>query len=225
MPNLPLAFAEILAGGILLVAGSTGNSPRQVMSGITSTQPWVPDGGGSSSSTSAAGVVSTTGAGGSYTNPFPGATASRVDQGVDYTGKTFLAPGNSKILVADQISSGWRGGGYIAGQLLDGPQAGKVWYMAEGIAPSVQPGQTVNAGTPVGKPVSNPYNMIVGNIEAGWANITSPRQPLAQATGGYSEGVTTAAGASFNRFVQALGGPLGKLETAVRGSVQGIGLP
>ena len=33
MANLPLAFAEILAGGLILTAGITGNTPKQIIKG------------------------------------------------------------------------------------------------------------------------------------------------------------------------------------------------
>jgi hypothetical protein len=219
--NLPLAFAEVLAGAIILDAGIKGDSIANVVKGQATQHPL-----GSSSGSTTAGTGSSSGSGSSsgYVNPFPGAKASRVDQGVDYTGTQFLAPGNSRILQADQSNPGWKGGGYIAAQLIDGPLAGTVYYVAEGIAPLVQAGQTVAAGTPLGRPVTNPYNGILGNIEAGWANPASPGQPLAQATGGYAEGASTAAGASFNRFVQALGGPLGQLASTILGHLA-AGLP
>lgn len=234
MANLPLAFAELLAGGILITAGTTGDSIGDVMKGQIVTHPLPGSTSSSGGSGTAAGAAASSssgatpkkGAPGTYVNPVPGSTASRVDQGVDYTGKSFLALGNSKILASDTSNGGWGGGGYIAGQLLDGPYAGKVWYMAEGLLPHVSVGDVVNAGQSIASPAPNPLaSGLVGNIEAGWASASNPELPLAKSTGGYIEGHTTAAGLSFNRLVQSLGGPLGHLAGSLLGDVKGLGLP
>lgn len=204
MANLPLAFAELLAGGVIIAAGvsdpkgSIANVIKGEAKGIASFNT-----GSAAAAPSASVARSGSASSSSYVNPLPGATASRVDQGVDYTSQSFVAPGASKILVADQSNGGWGGGGYVAGQLLNGPYAGKVWYMAEGLSPSVSAGDTVTPGQTVATPVASPYNQIVGNIEAGWANPSSPTQPLAQISSDRS-----AVALSWNRFVQALGGPL-----------------
>lgn len=220
MANLPLAFGEMLVGAIILDAGIKGDTIANVVQGKATQHP-LPGASDSTAPTGTGGASVNVGPG-QYTNPFPGATASRVDQGVDYTATKFLAPGKSQILIADQTNSGWAGGGYIAAKLLDGPLAGTVYYISEGVAPLVHVGDMVAAGTPLATPVSNPYNGIVGNIEAGWASVTSPGSPLAQSTGGYGEGDSTAAGASFNRFIHSLGGPLGQLKTAILGHVSGL---
>jgi hypothetical protein len=224
MANLPLAFSELLAGGIFLVAATTGDSLADVVRGTVSSSPKPLPGAGGGTSSEGPAAAGALGAAG-YVNPFPGAKPSRVDQGVDYTGARFLAPGDSEILVADRSSSGWGGGGYIAGKFLSGPLAGKVWFMAEGIRPIVNVGDKIAAGSIVGQPIPSPFNGIRGNIEAGWASPTTPRAPLAKTTGGYSEGQSTAAGQSWNRFMQSLGGAIGQLRGAVVGSVKGLGLP
>jgi hypothetical protein len=217
MANLPLSFAELLVGAILLDAAIKGDSIGNVINGVATSHPLV--GSGSSSSgtdtSGAAGSVGTV-APGTYTNPVPGAKTGRIDQGVDYTGSSFVAPGTSKILAADASNPGWKGGGWIAAQLTDGPLAGAVYYIAEGVKPLVKAGQTVAAGTPLASPVSNPYNGIVGNIEAGWANKTGTA-PLAQSLSGYggdqsSQALT--AGYSFSQFVHSLGGVSGVFQGA-----------
>ena len=75
----------------------------------------------------------------------------------------------------------------------------------------------MNAGDRIGVAVHNPYNTIVGNIEAGWADPSSPGQPLAQSLAGYagdqSQQALTA-GYSFSKFVQALGGVAGVFQGA-----------
>lgn len=215
MANLPLAFGEILVGAIILDAGVKGDSIANVVQG-KATQHGLPGG-----STTATGPGTATPGGpvpaGHYVNPFPGAQTGRIDQGVDYTAKQFLSPGRAKVLVANQTDAGWGGGGYLALELLDGPLKGSIVYMAEGIAPLVQVGETVAAGQAVAKPVTNPYNGTVGNIEAGWANPHSPGQPLAQTFTGYGGDQSTqalTAGYSFSQFVHALGGVAGVFQGA-----------
>jgi len=222
MANLVLSFAELLAGAVLLDAAIKGDSIANVIQGKATSHPLA----GSSSSTATAAAAGGGGAStstipaGSYINPVPGAQTGRIDQGVDYTlgSGGFVAPGRSQILEATASSSGWQGGGYLAAKLLDGPLAGAVYYVAEGIRPLVKVGDTVAAGTPLTSSIANPYNGVVGNIEAGWANPSSPTVPLAQSLSGYSgdqsrQGLT--AGYSFSSFVHALGG--------VKGVFQGVG--
>lgn len=222
MANLVLAFAELLGAAILLDAGIKGASIPDVITGKATMHP-LPGSSGSGGGTGTGSSGSSGGSSnlppGTYTNPVPGATTGRIDQGVDWTlsGQGFLAPGKSQILIADQSNAGWDGGGYVAGKLLDGPLAGAVWYVAEGVAPTVKVGDTVNAGTKVASPVSSPYNAIVGNIEAGWAEA-SGGTPLAQSIAGYGGDQSSQAleaGYSFNLFARALG--------AVAGQFQGVG--
>jgi hypothetical protein len=205
---------------VLVDAAIKGDSIANVIQGKAT--PHALDGTASSDVTS--GAVSTTAASGTYTNPFPGASASRVDQGVDYTiTQPVVAPGDFKITAID-TRSGF--GNYIAGQLTSGPLAGRAIYFAEGLAaaPGVAVGQTVKAGKPIAVPIAGPYGM--GVIEAGWADITRSFDPLAKGTGGYREGSSTAAGVSFNRFIQSLkGGPVGHVYASVLGSIAGLGLP
>lgn len=155
-----------------------------------------------------------------YVNPVGKWSPSRIDAGVDGTlNSQYLAPGNSKILIADAHNSGWAGGGYIAGMFLDGSLKGKVWYVSEGVAPVVPVNAKVSAGQPVAQPVPSPYNGVNGNIETGWAAPSQPGNPLAHTLPGYTgdqsaQGI--AAGNSFNRFLVSLG--------AQPGVVQGDGL-
>ena len=221
MANLPLSFGTLLVGAILIDAGIKGDSIANVIKGQATGHPLTP-----STSTSAGGTSSPGGASsssslpaGQYTNPLPGAATGRIDQGVDYTmtSKGAVAPGRSKILQADSSNSGWGGGGYIAAQLLDGPLAGTVYYIAEGVKPLVAAGQTVAAGAPLGAPVRNPFNGVFGNIEGGWADPSAPGRPLAQALSGYTGDQSTqglTAGYSFSQFVHALGGVPGTFEGA-----------
>lgn len=138
--------------------------------------------------------------GGGVVNPFPGASGSRLDQGFDLTTRSILAPFAGTVVAADQTSSGWNGGGYLAIRSATNPN--QVIYMAEGLSPTVQVGQQVSAGQSVGVPVLNPYNGVVGNIEAGWANPAQPLQPLAQVA---NQPINVAK--SFYRWLLGLGGP------------------
>ena len=227
MANLPLAFGELLVGAILIDAGIKGDAIANVVKGVAKQHPLPQDAaaaGGpvASDPLNAAAAGAAAGSGG-YVNPVPGASASRVDMGVDYTlpqGGHFLAPGDSIIKAVDN-RSGF--GNYIAATLTSGPLAGHSYYVAEGVTPAVSVGQTVKAGTPIANAYGGPYGY--GVIEAGWADPSISYDPLAKITGGYQEGDSTAAGASFNRFVQSLGGTLGHLVGSTLGTLSGKGLP
>ncbi len=231
MANLVLAFAELLGGAIILDAGIKGDSIANVVKGQATQNPINPPAAATTSSGAVGqGLTSigTSGGGsstnippGTYTNPVPGASPSRIDEGGDYTlgPQGFLAPGRSKIVATS--GSFFRGGTVVA-QLLDGPLAGQYYYVAEGIAPA--PGITVGAIVPAGArlttSIASPYNGTVGNIEAGWASASGI--PLAQSTGGYIEGHATAAGVAWNNFVKSLGGVADTANTAIMGALSGV---
>lgn len=164
---------------------------------------FVNGGGGSSGSGSGgSGSVTTGNAGTGGTNPFPGATGSRLDQGFDFTSKSFLAPADGIVVYSNPRVPGWNNGGLVAIRITSGPKSGNVMYIAEGIRPTVSVGQRVTAGMSLGTPTSNPYNGIVGNVEAGWANPASPTQPLAQV----SKNPASVAWDFYN-WIRSLGGP------------------
>lgn len=181
MANLPLAFAELLVGAIVLDAGIKGASLADVVKG-QATQTPLP---GNQVSTSSTGSTSVGGVVGGSTPFSSNATSSRLDQGQDLTSSIFNAPVAGTVTIADQTNTGWDGGGYIALKLdqpitlADGTVV-KFLYWAEGIAPTVGVGQHVSAGQQIGTPVTNPYNGIVGNIEWGVAGGANGGQPLAQ---------------------------------------------
>jgi biotin carboxyl carrier protein len=134
------------------------------------------------------------------TNPFPGAVGSRLDQGFDLTAKQLLAPFAGTVVASNPTDPGWAGGGYLAIRSATNPQ--QVIYMAEGLAPVVQVGQTVQAGEVVAQPAINPYNGISGNIESGWANPGNPNQPDAQVAQN-----KPSIAESFYNWLRGLGGP------------------
>jgi murein DD-endopeptidase MepM/ murein hydrolase activator NlpD len=137
---------------------------------------------------------------GPTTNPIPGATGGRLDQGMDGTSQTFVSPFNGKVVFSQANDSGWKGGGYVAIQSAQDPNT--VYYAAEGLTPTVQVGQTVTAGQQIATPRANPYNGIVGNFEIGRANPASPGQPLAQVVSNPAQMVQ-----EFYSWLKGLGGP------------------
>jgi hypothetical protein len=174
-----------------LLGNKSTKSPYLQMTAPVSSQV-----GSALTSPSAAGSISATG----QTDPFPGATASRLDQGIDVTAKTFLSPFAGVVKVATSSDPGWAGGGYVAIQSLANPH--QVVYFAEGLTPSVKVGERVSAGQQIAQPATNPYNGIVGNIEFGPANPSNPGQPFAQVASN-PVGVVQ----SFYQWLLKLGGP------------------
>lgn len=137
--------------------------------------------------------------GSGYVNPLPGFTKGRTDQGVDYSAKAgtpIRAIGNGKVL---GIEPNWfQGQPYVYYRLTDGPQAGKVVYVAEQITPQVKPGQTVRAGQRIGV-----YAPSGTGIETGFGTASGATQ--ARVTSGYSEGQETPAGVQARKFLASLG--------------------
>jgi hypothetical protein len=116
---------------------------------------------------------------------------------------------------AGQITSihnaGWPNGTFIEERLSSGPYAGKDWYYAEDITPTVRPGQTVTAGEPLGQ-------MFQGSdgIETGWSvgtgGTTLAESLGQQAPAGDPGDWSSAAGASASRLLQSLGTPPGVMQ-------------
>jgi biotin carboxyl carrier protein len=204
MANLPLAFAELLGGGILITAGISGNTVQDVFAGAVSLKSFdtssADTGGGA---TPAAGVSAAPAAGGAgAVNPFALAKdlhIGRVDQGVDASmapGSPILAPLPSRVVRIDP--SWYAGQPGIFFQVTQGPYKGRFWYLAEQIDPNVKVGDKVAAGEQVAT-----YAQHGTAIEIGWA--ANAVETLARATTGYVEGHATHAGSDFQRFLQTLG--------------------
>jgi hypothetical protein len=144
-----------------------------------------------------------------YRNPLRGVTGlmpERVDMGVDFAGSgPVFALGDAVVTNAEGNSGGWPGGGWITYRLTDGPDAGKVVYVAEDVTPAVQVGQHVSSSTVVA-------NMFAGGdgIETGWAmpDSASAESQLPEA-GGISGGgpFPTMIGLNFEELLQTLGVP------------------
>ena len=108
-----------------------------------------------------------------YVSPFVSATQGRIDMGVDFTGAgPIVAIGNARILATG--APGWPEGGGVLYRLLDGPEAGSVIYVYEGVSATVRPGQWVAAGQQIASFVEG------GSIEIGFAD--SSGAPLSHAS-------------------------------------------
>jgi hypothetical protein len=127
----------------------------------------------------------------------------RTDQGVDASmpvGAPILAPGRVKILA---IEPNWYAGQpLVYWELLDGPDAGKVQYVAEQITQIVRPGTILEQGQPIAR-----FATSGTGIEFGWS--TPNGTTLAVATTGYEEGQVTSAGQSIRAWLNALGANAG----------------
>lgn len=142
-----------------------------------------------------------------YINPLRYVTCcghwERTDQGVDATmpvGAPIQAPGPVKIL---DIEPDWYAGQpLIYFELLNGPDAGKVQYVAEEITQLARPGTYLQQGQTIAR-----YNRSGTGIEYGWS--TPSGITLAVATTGYEEGEETPAGKSMRAWLNALGADAG----------------
>jgi hypothetical protein len=139
-----------------------------------------------------------------YVNPLQFVTVwERTDQGVDAqmpVGAPILAPGTIKILA---IQPNWYAGQpLVYFELLDGPDAGRVQYVAEQITDIARAGTLVQRGRPVAR-----YAPSGTAIEYGWS--TPNGITLARATTGYEEGQVTPAGRSIRQWLNDLGANAG----------------
>jgi hypothetical protein len=139
-----------------------------------------------------------------YIDPLPGVTRwERTDQGVDAVmnvGAPILAPARVKVL---DIEPGW----YLTQplvyfELLDGPDAGRVQYVAEQITDVAPPGTVLQKGQAVAR-----YAKTGTAIEYGWSTLSGIT--LAVATTGYEEGEITPAGRSMRKWLNDLGAGAG----------------
>lgn len=142
-----------------------------------------------------------------YINPLYYVTCcgrwERTDQGVDATlpvGAPILAPSSVKIL---DIEPNWYAGQpLVYFELLEGPDAGKVQYVAEEITDIAPPGTFLQKGQTIAR-----FAASGTGIEYGWSTLNGIT--LAHATTGYEEGQVTPAGASMRAWLNALGANAG----------------
>jgi murein DD-endopeptidase MepM/ murein hydrolase activator NlpD len=137
---------------------------------------------------------------GQYVHPLPSATIGRTDMGVDMSAKPgtpIRAIGDSKVL---EIQPNWYSGQpYVSLELQSGPQKGKIYYVAEQIAPSVKAGQFVRGGHAIGHVAGQGTG-----LELGWG--APGGRTRAQATGntGDASHGNSPAGQEFAAFLKGL---------------------
>jgi RHS repeat-associated protein len=138
-----------------------------------------------------------------YVNPFKRSWSlfpEQIDQGVDYAGTgPILAIGHAFVIGDGGVTSGWYGH-YLLYKLTSGEHAGRYIYVAEGIAPRVRGGASVNAGDVIAYFVPGAPH----GIETGWGSSTL-NLSYANSTTGYTRGHPTPAGLAFARFLISLG--------------------
>jgi hypothetical protein len=139
-----------------------------------------------------------------YINPLQYVTVwERTDQGVDAqmpVGAPILAPCRIKVLA---IEPDWYAGQpLVYFELLDGPDAGKVQYVAEQITDIAPGGTILQQGQAIAR-----YASRGTAIEYGWSTINGIT--LARATTGYEEGEITPAGTSMRNWLNSLGANAG----------------
>ena len=142
-----------------------------------------------------------------YINPLHYVTCcgvwERTDQGVDATmpaGSPILAPSRVKIL---GIEPDWYAGQpLVYFELLAGPQAGKIQYVAEEITKLARPGSVLQQGQTIARFASSGTG-----IEYGWS--TPNGLTLARATTGAEGGAMTAAGMWMRSWLNSVGARAG----------------
>jgi hypothetical protein len=139
-----------------------------------------------------------------YINPLQYVTRwERTDQGVDANmpvGAPILAPGEVKILA---VEPDWYAGQpLVYFELLNGPQAGQVQFVAEEITDIARPGLILSQGQVIAR-----YAKTGTGIEYGWS--TKNGITLAVATTGYEEGQVTPAGRYMRAWLNSLGANAG----------------
>jgi hypothetical protein len=139
-----------------------------------------------------------------YVDPLSDVTQwERTDQGVDATmpvGAPIFAPGPVKILAI--IPDWYAGQPLVYFELLNGPDAGRVQYVAEQITDIARAGSYVEQGQPIAR-----YAKSGTAIEYGWS--TPNGTTLAVATTGYEEGEVTPAGRAMRQWLNGLGANAG----------------
>lgn len=127
----------------------------------------------------------------------------RTDQGVDAqlpVGSPILAPCVVKVLAI--IPDWYAGQPLVYFELLNGPYAGHVQYVAEQITSIASAGTILQQGQAIAR-----YAKSGTAIEYGWSTLNGVT--LARATTGYEEGQVTPAGRSMRTWLNALGANAG----------------
>jgi hypothetical protein len=128
----------------------------------------------------------------------------RTDQGVDASmpiSAPILAPCTVKILAI--IPDWYAGQPLVYFELLNGPDAGRVQYVAEQITDIAPAGSILQQGQAIAR-----YAASGTDIEYGWSTLNGVT--LARATTGYEEGEVTPAGQYMRAWLNRLGANAGK---------------
>jgi hypothetical protein len=129
-------------------------------------------------------------------------TWGRTDQGVDArmpVGAPILAPSRVKVLAI--IPNWFAGQPLVYFELLNGPDAGRIQYVAEQIT-DLAPVGVLQQGQPIAR-----FARSGTDIEYGWSTVNGVT--LARATTGYAEGQVTPAGRSIRAWLNGLGANAG----------------
>jgi hypothetical protein len=139
-----------------------------------------------------------------YINPLHYVSVwGRTDQGVDAVmpvGAPILAPCRVKVLAT--LPDWFAGQPLVYYELLEGPDAGKIQYVAEQIDNIAPAGTFLQQGQPIAR-----FSSTGTAIEFGWS--TTNGVTLARATTGYVEGGATPAGKSIRAWLNSLGANAG----------------
>jgi hypothetical protein len=122
-------------------------------------------------------------------------TIGRTDQGVDYSGTgpiTALADG--VVTLVRTGVAGWLGGSFLVYRYTSGPFAGRYEFVAEDFTPHVKVGQQIKRGQVLGTATGGQHG-----IERGWAAGATSLQAAAHSH--YIEGIATAEGLDFRKFI------------------------
>jgi murein DD-endopeptidase MepM/ murein hydrolase activator NlpD len=167
--NLPLAFGELLAGGVLLTAGVSGNSPRQVLAGTVSLKPFdVSSSSGDSTAATDATAATAGTSGGAGAGGSPLAQLGKII-GTPYQGTHTLfgnwesdnavdisAPVGTPVYavaagtIGSQLGSLESGSSLLEGLRLHLVTSGNEYYYAHLSSLAVHAGQTVKEGDLLG---------------------------------------------------------------------------
>lgn len=170
-----------------------------------------------------------------YANPFRavrGLVPSRVDMGVDYSGSGdvyALGPGVITAAHPGGPGSPWypcvgcppAETAWITERLIAGPLAGQQVYVAEGIRPSVRPGQRVDSSTVIGTMFGGIETGFAAQGGAGAGGETAAAAAGQQAQGGDPGAVPTAYGLGYSSLLHRLGAPPGAASGPPSGSLPG----
>lgn len=137
-------------------------------------------------------------------NPLHHFTIGRTDMGVDANAKPgtpILAPNDAKVVGV--MPNWYNGQPYVALRLLDGPNKGKVMYVAEQITGVPHVGAVITRGQPIAR-----YAQSGTGIEIGWADPNNWQQTLAQGThhdnANQGDHANTPAGVNFRNWLGSL---------------------